>query len=694
MKKSIVFAALALMFVGCAKEAQNDFEKPENNTPATVRTVSLTASVPELTKAAIDDDAAFSWTAGDAIAVPANGIDGGYAIFVNSAETPDVFTYDLKEGETLKDGTAYYPAASATASDYSFSSVAEAGAGFRMEAPFQAGSSDILEFAHKSALTKVTFNNVPGYATGVKVFNEDDALISSVAFADGDKASNITLCIPTPPSSKATYSLVNDDNIIASARTNSAIVAGHYYAAPDINVSTIIANKWSVIGQLNGTNWDTDFWMTQTETGVWEIDIVYTEGTSFKLRKGGDYDIAEAGQPNDQVLPVPGDGGEYKLWELYNKNIQLPMTGTYHLKFVTEGYKFYATREEGIPVYDINELYILGDATDTGWTLGAMQQLEKNGNLFSIDANLTKDLRFRFPLQKIPDPATWWPCLVKGYRDGTVVEGYNDTYDSAHFKVSEDGNYHIVIDAYEMTISITRNGSKKPFSELYVLGPGCEADWSIDAMPKFTAEPDGYNYHIYANLYERDGGEFRFPTTRNWFPSVVKGASKGSIKVLTQSEYEADNSTYTPFNAASDADGSGFYKIDVDANNMRVNFTRLCNNVGGVFGNMYLIGDALSPPWTLNAEANKFERNGQIYTLRTHIGAAPLMFRIEGSDDWFPALMKGDADNSLKVFSADEYDVVKDTVNDPHFTVPVSGTYDITVNLSTLTIAIELVTAD
>lgn len=51
--------------------------------------------------------------------------------------------------------------------------------------------------------------------------------------------------------------------------------------------------RWGVIGAVSGTSWDTDFTMTEVETGVWESDdyLVFAEGAEFVMRRGGDWNF-------------------------------------------------------------------------------------------------------------------------------------------------------------------------------------------------------------------------------------------------------------------------------------------------------------------------------------------------------------------------------------------------------------------
>ncbi len=86
-----------------------------------------------------------------------------------------------------------------------------------------------------------------------------------------------------------------------------------------------------------------------------------------------------------------------------------------------------------------------------------MPQLEKNGSIFTITTHLkagtlADNTVFRFPMQRVA--GKWWPCLVKGATDGSLMVGTGDGDASRQFTVDTSGTYLITIDASAMTISI------------------------------------------------------------------------------------------------------------------------------------------------------------------------------------------------------------------------------------------------
>lgn len=77
-------------------------------------------------------------------------------------------------------------------------------------------------------------------------------------------------------------------------------------------------NAFTVIGAINGTNWDTDFEMTEDPAGTWISKEVFelAEGDEFKVRKGLSWDTAYG-----------KDGGNYVV----------ETAGKYRIKLVVDG---------------------------------------------------------------------------------------------------------------------------------------------------------------------------------------------------------------------------------------------------------------------------------------------------------------------------------------------------------------------
>mgnify|MGYP003310916720 CR=1 FL=1 len=76
-------------------------------------------------------------------------------------------------------------------------------------------------------------------------------------------------------------------------------------------------NAWGVIGNICGTNWDTDFAMTKQEDGTFISDALELHAEeSLKVRQGAAWDVsygASEGQyaTDDGNLKVEADGTYY-----------------------------------------------------------------------------------------------------------------------------------------------------------------------------------------------------------------------------------------------------------------------------------------------------------------------------------------------------------------------------------------------
>ncbi len=88
------------------------------------------------------------------------------------------------------------------------------------------------------------------------------------------------------------------------------------------NMSDEEKNAWSVIGALCGTNWDTDFAMTEVEPGVFQSEVLELKaGDELKCRQGASWDVnfpaenvvVEADGSYIVQLTIDGDTGTVEL---------------------------------------------------------------------------------------------------------------------------------------------------------------------------------------------------------------------------------------------------------------------------------------------------------------------------------------------------------------------------------------------
>ncbi len=247
MKKFYFILTAAALMVGCAKDNPVVSTVNEPATP-TGTVVTLTAEIPQMTKASVDATA-FAWEDGDQIAVPSNAT-GGYTVFTTSTGSLGTFTATLEDGVNLVNGTAFYPA-SVVLGTYTtaFSSVADAKKGFKMEASYTAGSSSIT-FSHTSALVHLNFTNVPSFATSV-VVNDGSSNVATVALTSPSTSLDVYVPITPNGSKKYSFSIFAGAAELKKVSKTVALAAGTYYSTPVINTPIYLFvskfNDWSYL---------------------------------------------------------------------------------------------------------------------------------------------------------------------------------------------------------------------------------------------------------------------------------------------------------------------------------------------------------------------------------------------------------------------------------------------------------------
>ena len=168
MKKiTVILAALAAAFaVSCTKETPETQIPQDQNAPAGMKQVTITASIEGAdTKTSYDAEGKFSWTKGDKISVM--GTDYGFYTLTATSDGPTTtFTGWIPEGVTLRQ-EAFYPADEATNrtdGSYYFNipMYKDLSQSFSADLPMGAYSGTAnYEFKHITGAALLTFTNFP-----------------------------------------------------------------------------------------------------------------------------------------------------------------------------------------------------------------------------------------------------------------------------------------------------------------------------------------------------------------------------------------------------------------------------------------------------------------------------------------------------------------------------------------------------
>ena len=169
----------------------------------------------------------------------------------------------------------------------------------------------------------------------------------------------------------------NGDNITVPTPGEKYVVT--YYAAAEAVVIQSVSTSWSLIGQVDGSNWDKDIIMHKTGETTWSAACKVSG--EYKLRFGADWSVnrgasgAMAPYEDYYSYGLAADGANLKLDE-----------GCY--AFV------YDSATEKLDVYPTWGL--IGDVFGTGWSADFLMYRDADGNFVYGNAVLGGEWKLRF----------------------------------------------------------------------------------------------------------------------------------------------------------------------------------------------------------------------------------------------------------------------------------------------------------
>ena len=200
------------------------------------------------------------------------------------------------------------------------------------------------------------------------------------------------------------------------------------------------------------------------------------------------------------------------------------------------------------PEFEVKELYMLGSACDTGWSLDEMQAFANDGGIFTWTGNLNSEGEFRFPLQKVSNQ--WWPCLMISADGKSLVYGTSDD-EKVVYNVPETGNYTITIDARDvknMAVEVVYNGPVTEGPEVSWGMMGCFVDnlWATDVP--MTKEGEW----IVAKNAQFTELTFKIRGNASWNDKHNMGYAPGTEKGLVNARLAVVTAEYSKANLGGD----------------------------------------------------------------------------------------------------------------------------------------------
>ena len=332
-------------------------------------------------------------------------------------------------------------------------------------------------------------------------------------------------------------------------------------------------------------------------------------------------------------------------------------------------------------------IYLIGDATSSGWSLDAAPLMEQTGdNVYQWVGNLNDGtLKFLTHKDFVPSygPKTNNTALTEGTSD-LQLRSSNDEPDNA-FAVTA-GRYALTIDLSGDTPQLTvANGAELPDKGLssyypeaiYAIGSATTAGWT--ATSAIEMHESAFNSGIYNGTLTLSSGELKFLNQKafgaGYGASVsndpINGAGVYTLKALD----EADLKFAVTLDKATE--------FDVTANIVAGSLSLTATGVEPEVvypAKLYIIGPAVGGwSWDKNRQEMTTLEEG-VYTWTGKLLADEMKFFEQPK---FEAVAYG-ATEAGKVMSADgEYDIVKLIDNDYKFIAPADNV-TLTVNLKTM----------
>ena len=277
-----------------------------------------------------------------------------------------------------------------------------------------------------------------------------------------------------------------------------------------------------------------------------------------------------------------GDGTGTSTEE--NPSYTYPAVGTYLVSLTAsgEGGTVETSLEVEVlpaqPAFDA--LYIVGDASPSGWNIGTPEEFSQSSEdpfIFTYEGLLTPgNLKFStFTGDWCDGPWLNAPAATQAIADvsGYIVTQGCDGPDNQWVVTEEtQGRYRIVVDMREESISFEKLTA--PYSELYAIGDAAPNGW-VPQTPKegFTqnpADPFVFTYEAYLNA-----GELKIATfTGEWCDGDWLNASDADQPV-SDAEYIITTGCDGPDNKwRISEEAKGDYLIRVDLYNETISFEK------------------------------------------------------------------------------------------------------------------------
>lgn len=315
-------------------------------------------------------------------------------------------------------------------------------------------------------------------------------------------------------------------------------------------------------------------------------------------------------------------------------------------------------------------LYIIGDATPTGWSADdaiALQILGNDSTSFRGSVALTPG-NYKF----ITTQGQFLPSYNKGADDNSLVYRTEDDQPDDQFVVTEAGLHIFEINLSELTISVERIETPA-VTDLWVVGGAVPKGWDLDNADKMFQDAEDPFVFTYTAVL--NAGEFKIATEKDWGAAFYRPTEASAPITSTEVQLSAGEPDHKWL-----ITDPGAYNITLDLNEMNISFELI---------ELYLIGDAGPNGWDIGNPA-PMTRNGGIYTYTGPLTAGELKIsKFKGdwcNGDWLNSATPSQAITDASYITTTGCDGPD---NKWVVTAATAGDYIITIDLSLGNITME-----
>ena len=270
----------------------------------------------------------------------------------------------------------------------------------------------------------------------------------------------------------------------------------------------IIENAWALIGAVDGTSWDKDFYMTESE-GIWTSPAVhFAENAEFKLRfnnSWADEDCVGAAEEDFYATPGTAFTGSHP-----GKNIKIKDEGDYQVVF--------NPTTLSITVNSMAAHYsIIGEINGSAWDKD-FYMTEADGVWTSEEVTIKGEFKIRFN-------NSWADEDVYGLPDGAEMKvgvELETAQPGGNFKV-EEGEYTVKFDASTKKVTVIPGKTADAWS---VIGGVSGSSWDKDF---YMTEADGV--WMSDALEFTEASEFKLRFNNSWDDENCIGAPEEGVAI-------------------------------------------------------------------------------------------------------------------------------------------------------------------